>query len=95
MAERDEIPDVPMEEVLAPAPFLGPYRPHKVVVGAQMELCLTCGDLINREVRRGPAGVICPGRRALPPFAMQALDAGCFDVPILGGGGQLSQLAAA
>ena len=94
LAEREEILDVPIEEVQAPAAFLGPYRPHKVVVGAQMELCLTCGDLINKEVLRGPAGLICPGRRALPPFARQAMEAGCFDVPILAGGGQLGQLAA-
>ena len=50
--------------------------------------------MINKEVLRGPAGLICPGRRALPPFARQAMEAGCFDVPILAGGGQLGQLAA-
>ena len=95
LAEREEGLDAPIEEVQAPPPFLGAYRPHKVVVGAQMELCLTCGNLVNKEALKGPAGLRCPGRRALPPFARQAMDAGCFDVPILAGCGQLGQLAAA
>ena len=60
-----------------------------------MELCLTCGALFNREARQGPDAVICKGRRALPPFAVQAIRAGCFDVPILKGGGQLFELAIA
>ena len=95
LAEREEGLDAPIEEVQAPPPFLGAYRPHKVVIGAQMELCLTCGNLVNKEALKGPAGLRCPGRRALPPFARQAMDAGCFDVQILAGCGQLGQLAAA
>ena len=60
-----------------------------------MELCLACGALFNREARQGPDSVICKGRRVLPPFAIQAIRAGCFDVPILGGGDQLFELAIA
>ena len=95
LAERVELPDDPIVEAPAPEVFLGPYRPHKMVIGAQMELCLACGALANREVRAGPGSLRCQVRRALPPFALQALAAGCFDVPILGGGAQLSELAIA
>ena len=95
LAEREEVLDAPIEEVQAPPLFLGAYRPHKVVTGAQMELCLTCGNLVNKEALKGPLGLRCPGRSGLPPFARQALDAGCFDAPILADFGRLGELAAA
>ena len=84
----------PKEEP-APAVVLGPYRPHKVVVGAQMFLCLTCGALVSNDSKPGPESVICKGRKQLPPFAMQAVGAGVFDVPILEGGGRIMEMAIA
>ena len=85
----------PLRKSRPPPLFLGAYRPHKVVTGAHMELCLTCGNLVNKEALKGPLGVRCPGRSGLPPFARQAVDAGCFDAPILADLSRLGELATA
>ena len=94
-AEREVIADAPVVEEEDPVALLGPYRPHNIVVGAQMFVCLTCGYLWNNETRRGPGAARCGGFKPLPPFALQALLVGAFDAPILEGGGKVRELAIA
>ena len=53
------------------------------------------GQFSDKFARRKPAYIRCKGFRALPPFALQALSVGAFDVPILEGTGRLRELASA